>query len=136
MLTPFIPLAPVFLYPVSLILLWQGRKAILTGNWFRHKNLMLPAAALVVIAMALTFAYLVLERGNAANHLVIQIMLILHLAALSGLAVLLPLTLYRIARHLVFPHKTMARLTVPVWALTGATGFALNSLWIVFAAPS
>ena len=119
----------VILYLVSLALLWQGRRAISLGNWLRHRTFMLPAVFLAILSMALTLLYLLSTKEAIPHHLVMQVLLIVHLAAMSWLAMLIPVTLYRVARHLILPHKTMARWTIRVWALTCVTGILLNGKW-------
>jgi len=133
MLVQFIPLSLIILFLISIILIMQGRKAVMMGNWFRHRNFMLPAVLLGAITIALTIAGFALAGlpvfpGGSAGHLTGWALVILHVSAMAALIILLPWTLYRIARHLIIPHKTMARWTFQIWLFMSASGMAMNGL--------
>ncbi len=117
----------VILYPVSIVLVLAGQRAIITGNWLRHRNLMLPAIMLAAAGIMLSIIWLVLAWPLVLNS-VISALLLLHVAAIAGLAILLPWTLYRVARHLLLPHKLMARWTIRVWIVMSVTGTAFHAL--------
>ncbi len=132
MLLQFIPPGLIVIYLLSIVLLMQGQKAIVMGNWFRHRNLMLPAIVLAAAGIFLTIVYFALTAtpsfgggGLAAGFG--WTVLILHAAAMSGFIVLLPWTLYRIARHLVIPHKIMARWTIRIWLFMAVSGTLFNA---------
>ncbi len=132
MLSQLIPPALIVVYLLSIALLLRGRRAIVMGNWFRHRNFMLPAIALAAAGILLSSVYFALTGipsfggGLAAGFG--WAVLILHTAAMSGVIVLLPWTLYRIARHLVLPHKIMARWTIRIWLFAAASGALFNAL--------
>ncbi len=127
---PLIQLSLIILYPVSIALVLAGRGAIVSGNWLRHKNFMLPAIMLAVMSIAASFIWFALAWPLALNP-AIWALLLIHIAAMAGLGVLLPWTLYRVARHLLLPHKLMARWTIRVWILMSASGTALHALMLL-----
>ena len=125
-----VPLGLIILHAVSVPMLLQGRKAILLGNWFRHRNFMLINGALFALIMALTvlLLYFIYASGNVAGPVAwaVWVLLAPHLAGLAALMVMLPWTLYRVARHLLLPHKLMARQTIKVWLFVAGSGIVFS----------
>lgn len=133
------PLALLLVHAAAVPLLLRGRQAILMGNWFRHRNFMLASAGLFALAGLLTLwqLYRMFGNGFAGTGLVdvaLRAALMPHLAAMAVLAVMLTWTLYRVARHLLLPHKLMARRTIQVWYAVAGTGLVCALLWLAQAA--
>ncbi len=131
-----VPLGLIVLHAVSVPLLMQGRRAIQLGNWFRHRNFMLingGTFALVMAMTALQLFLMYLKGFSFAGVLDIALWaaLALHLIGLGVLIVMVPWTLYRVARHLLLPHKLMARWTIKVWFYVAGSGVLFSGLVIL-----
>lgn len=131
-----IPAGLIVLHGLSIPLLITGRRAIMLGNWFRHRNFMLVSGGTFSVIMALTALQLALMvmDGPATSSMAdtaLLVALALHIPALVVLLVMLPWTLYRVAKHLLLPHKLMARWTIRVWFYVAGSGLICAALLIL-----
>ena len=131
-----IPALLIVLHGLTIPLLINGRRAILMGNWFRHRNFMLASGGLFAAVMLLSVWQIAVHLTGAYADMSGAVMavwaaLALYALLLALLTVLVPWTLYRVARHLLLPHKLMARWTIRVWFAAAASGIAAMLLMIL-----
>jgi len=95
----------------------RAHRAILRGDWFAHRNMMLASLALwgltLLAAAGGFFGLFPFAPGIMRGIIMALSALWLALALITSAA--LALTLYRVARHELLPHKLLARKTIRLW---------------------
>ncbi len=117
---------------LNMITIWWGRKAILRGDWYTHRNFMVGSLGLWGGTLLLFGVYLWL-RGLRVLVAVPEVIFGLYVVSVVMCAALLVLTLLRIVRHQYLPHKILARKTILVWLWTclfGILFFPLSDAWV------
>ncbi len=94
--------------------IWLGRKAILRGDWFTHRNYMVASLALFAATLILFGVYLTI-RGPRILVVVPEALFGIYGVTVVTTIALLALTLWRVVKHQFLPHKLLARKAVLVW---------------------
>jgi uncharacterized membrane protein YozB (DUF420 family) len=126
------PLTPIVLFFVAFIamaLIWRGRRAIIAGNWIKHRNYMVAALILWLASVGAGWWSLRPVWRLVSERPLLWIWGALALAAALGLA----LVLYRVATHQLLPHKMAARPVSSLWLMANlASAVLFFMLWFTF----
>jgi uncharacterized membrane protein YozB (DUF420 family) len=102
---------------INIVPIWMARKAILRGDWLTHRNFMVVSLGLWGLTFFLFAAYLWM-RGLRVIVAVPEALFGFYVIGVVASAALLVVTLARVAKHQLLPHKLLARKTIIVWLLT------------------
>ncbi len=111
---------------LNLFFIRRGRQAVIGGNWQGHRNLMVLSLALSAATIGGFALLLWSTRLWALIGTKMLFLTYVTLVLVSGL--MLIVTLWRVARHLLLPHKLLARKTVLVWQMACLSGAVLYFL--------
>ena len=95
-----------------------------------HRRTMVVAISLGVAFLAVYLVYhasagLAKFGGHGAIRPIYFTLLAAHVAMASGVAVLVPLTLFNALRQRFEAHRRIARVTLPMWLFVAASGLAV-----------
>jgi len=122
-----LPAVNAALNSVAFVLLLLGWRAIRSGDEARHQRFMLSASSVSALFLCsyLTHHALfgsTLFTGQGWPRTLYFVILISHVVLATGLALLVPMTLYRAFKGQREQHRRVARVTLPVWLYVSVTG--------------
>lgn len=125
----------------SAVCLFAGYRAIKSGNWQRHRNLMLGALTMSALFLV---SYIVYHTFHGESHFLGQgfirpVYLFILISHIGLSAICLPLILITVSCSLLklFPiHKKWARWTFPIWAYVSVTGVLIFAMLKIFGSSS
>jgi len=108
---------------LNMFFIWRGRNAILAGNWIKHRNFMVVSLALW--GGTLAFFSWFLWSTKLWRLIATQTLFMVYVALALVASAMLAVTLWRVVKHLLLPHKLLARQTIIVWQLACMAGVVL-----------
>ena len=114
----------------TIVVLMRAYSRIRAKDREGHRRAMMVAIGLGVAFLAVYLVYhasagLAKFGGHGAIRPIYFTLLAAHVAMASGVAVLVPLTLFNALRQRFEAHRRIARVTLPMWLFVAASGLAV-----------
>lgn len=119
-----LPFVLSFVSLLNIFFIWRGHRAILAGNWLRHRTYMVVSLFLWGLTLG-GFAYFLWSTRLWAL-IGTQVLFIMYALLAVVASAMLVVTLWRVVKHQFLPHKIFARKTIVVWQLASFCGLVLN----------
>ncbi len=120
----FIPFILFILLLILPVVLFYGKRAIVRGDWSKHRNFMVAGLGLWAVIMLLMTAFL-LRNGFSLLFAPYNILALIFFLIALATSIMIALTVVKVVKHQYLPHKMLARKTIKVWGATSVIGALL-----------